>query len=180
MAIGRMKKVEVTELLKARGVKFDFNSPYNDLCKLLTDSVPVGINPVAQTRPEKSLEVEALEAKNQRLKDQMAEMKKPKGIASVINKEGKIKRPDEVYQEAMPSALGKASPEELTPAEVNAIERELRKFIARRGGYRKGLSEELKERCQKLMKIAGRTELVWDLGIDIPGFTITTTQKEKK
>ena len=128
---------------------------------------------------EKSLEIQEFEAALKRKDDQIAEMKKPKGVASIISTEGHIKRPDEVYQEVMPDALSKASPEDLTPAERNALERELRKFIKREGGHRKGISAEMKERCEKLMKIAGKTELKWNFDIDIPGFMITTTQKVK-
>lgn len=53
-------------------------------------------------------------------------------------------------------------------------ERELRRYIKNAGhfpndkgkkikpGFRKGLSEDKKERAEKLMKILNRTEMVWD------------------
>ena len=134
-------------------------------------SNPPGPNeqPPEPVKPD-SLEVEALKDKIKRQNDQIDQMKKPKGIASVINKDGHIKRPDEVYNESLPTALGKAGPEELDQAEINALEREHRKFIKRSGGFRKGLTEAQKDRCKKLMKIAGKTKIEWDLSIDIPGF----------
>lgn len=123
-----------------------------------------------QDIPAKSLQVEELEAKVKRQADTIAEMKKPKGIASVINTDGTIKRPDEAYREVMPSALSKEKPEDLDIAERNAIERELRKYIKRSGGYRKNLSAELEQRCEKLMKVIGRKKLEWDTSISLPGF----------
>ncbi len=119
---------------------------------------------------KKNLQVEELQKKNARLKTQIKEMGKPKGIPSVISDEGKIKRPDEVYQESLPSALGKSGPDELDVAEKNALEHELRKYIKRSGGFRKGLPEFEKQRAKQLMEIAGKEKLKWDLSIDIPGY----------
>jgi len=119
---------------------------------------------------KKSMQVEELEKALKRKDAVIAEMKRPKGIPSVINTDGTIKRPDEAFAESLPSALSRAKPEDLTVAEKNAIERELRRFIARHDGYRKGLKPQQKERCNQLMKVIGRTELKWDLDVDIPGF----------
>lgn len=126
----------------------------------------------------KSLQVEELEAEIKRKQAVIDEMKRPKGVPNLINTDGTIKRPDEVYRESLPSAVSKAKPEDLTQAEINAVERELRKFIARHGGFRKGLSAELKARCEQLMKVIGRTKLEWDFTIDIPGFGETHRSKK--
>lgn len=65
------------------------------------------------------------------------------------------------------------------------IEKELRRYIRKDGGYRKGLSPEDKERCRKLMGIAGRNSLIWDKSISIKGMDKPTVanivfKKEQK
>jgi len=54
-------------------------------------------------------------------------------------------------------------------AEKRAVEREIRRYIKRSGGFRKGLSKAGKMEAKRLLKIAGRKELKWDLDIVVPG-----------
>ncbi len=52
------------------------------------------------------------------------------------------------------------------------LERELRRYVKRSGGLRKGLEnhKETKARVEKLMKALGRTKMVWDQEINVPGY----------
>jgi len=135
-----------------------------------TETVETASPPVEQAKAGESLQVEELKKTIARKDAVIKEMKRPKGIASVINTDGTIKRPDEAFQESMPSAMSKSKPEDLTIPERNAVERELRRFIKRSGGFRKNLAKDLQERAEKLMVVIGRKKPEWDFTIDIPGF----------
>ena len=43
-----------------------------------------------------------------------------------------------------------------------ACERELRKYVKRFGGFRKGITDDDKARANQMMELLGRKELVWD------------------
>lgn len=58
---------------------------------------------------------------------------------------------------AMIAQLNKEHPIDKIP-----IEKELRRYVKREGGYRKGLSSLEKKRAQHLRKLLGRKELAWD------------------
>ena len=57
-----------------------------------------------------------------------------------------------------------------------AYERELRRYVRKDGGYRKGLSEEKVERCKKSMKRLGRKNVKWDKTIVVPGLDKPTVK----
>jgi hypothetical protein len=60
----------------------------------------------------------------------------------------------------------------IAPEEQKVLtERELRRYIKKEGGFRKGLSEKDKEICKDLLKKAGREEddLKWNPDILVPG-----------
>ena len=46
-----------------------------------------------------------------------------------------------------------------------ACELELRRYVRRDGGYRKGATQEHKDVAQQMLKLLGRTELSWDKSI---------------
>lgn len=118
----------------------------------------------------RDLTIEELTTKNIALAEQVKELKAPKGIPSIVNSEGTIKRPDEAMKESLPSALSKTKPEDLTVPEKIVLERELRRYVRRSGGFRKHLPEKAQARAEKIMKIIGRTKPEWDETIDVPGF----------
>ncbi len=51
--------------------------------------------------------------------------------------------------------------EELVETQISC-EKELRKFVKRFGGFRKGVSEADKARAHQMLKLLGRKELRWD------------------
>lgn len=46
-----------------------------------------------------------------------------------------------------------------------SCERELRRYVKRSGGFRKGISRTDKKRAQKMLKLLGRIGLEWDKNI---------------
>jgi hypothetical protein len=54
--------------------------------------------------------------------------------------------------------------------DVVATEREIRRYVKRAGGYRKGLSEKDKAQCATLLRKLGRQEIAWDPTIQVPGY----------
>lgn len=61
---------------------------------------------------------------------------------------------------------------QLKPDETMRLERELRRYVKRAGGFRKGLPEADKKTATRLMKVLGRDEPEWNTGILIPGYDI--------
>ena len=55
---------------------------------------------------------------------------------------------------------------------VVKLERELRRYVPPKGGYRTGLSEKDKVKCQVLMKKLGRKKIQRDPSIIIPGMDV--------
>ena len=49
------------------------------------------------------------------------------------------------------------------------IERAIRRYVRRSGGFRKNLPERQKEHCTKLLALLGRTKSTWDSSIDTTG-----------
>jgi len=94
----------------------------------------------------------AVAAENRVLRDQVKNLKKPKGIPNAQKREKEVVViPDEVL-----------------------LEREIRKFVKRAGGFRKGLTGDQLDRAKKLLAKAGRPykkEEVprWDKAIQVPG-----------
>jgi hypothetical protein len=69
-------------------------------------------------------------------------------------------------------AKKKAAKKKVAPKEQKVLtERELRRYIKKEGGFRKGLSEKEKEVCKDLLKSLGRQEddLKWNQDILVPG-----------
>ena len=64
----------------------------------------------------------------------------------------------------------KEEQEVLTDETKVGLERELRRYIKKSGGFRKGLTKDDEKKARKIMKRLGRTELKWDLTILVPGF----------
>jgi hypothetical protein len=58
------------------------------------------------------------------------------------------------------------------------LERELRRYIKRRGGLRKGLENDKKAKAivAKLMKALGREKMEWDQEIHVPGYDNPTVR----
>lgn len=135
-------------------------------------------------------ELEAIKAENEMLKQ-------PKGIPTMgkdaapmpKNVDGTLKRPEQVLRETLKGAIKKKM-EELTVADIVSLEREVRRYIKKGGfvktvkgdlkevaaGYRKGITEEAKKRCDEFLKRLGRVDKKgnpvpeWDKSINVPGF----------
>lgn len=58
----------------------------------------------------------------------------------------------------------------LTKKQKVGYERELRRYVKRAGGFRKGLPEAQKDTARGLMKILDRKKPEWDVKILIPGY----------
>ena len=62
-------------------------------------------------------------------------------------------------------------PKEVLTDELKVgLERELRRYVKKSGGFRKGLPKEDEKKARKIMKRLGRKKLEWDLTILVPGF----------
>lgn len=68
--------------------------------------------------------------------------------------------------------------EEREAAYRTALERELRRYVARRGGFRDGLSPARRKVALKLMRKLGRKEPKWDESIITVGSTTKNPYKE--
>lgn len=55
----------------------------------------------------------------------------------------------------------------LLPHEIADLERQIRKYIKRAGGFRKGISNAEKMTANALLAKAGRKKAVWDHSIDL-------------
>ena len=101
----------------------------------------------------------------------------PKGIPDARKEDpsirrhadGTLLRPDDVFNEDLQEATMK-DPDELTDAEIVAIERRLREYIAKSGGWRLNLPEEKKTKGKRLLKLLNREDPKWDLGITVPNY----------
>ena len=56
------------------------------------------------------------------------------------------------------------------------LERELRRYIKRSGGFRKDLSSTAKKRAEAIMEKLGRKEKKWDFNIVVPGYDAPTVK----
>ena len=72
-----------------------------------------------------------------------------------------------------PPARQKVSPEQHTAM----MERELRRYVKRNGGFRKGLPSAHKEVALRLMKKLGRKKPEWDKSIVLPGLDNPTVAR---
>ena len=74
-------------------------------------------------------------------------------------------RPNEV-------ATTKSLEEELKGGELAraALEREIRRYVKKSGGFRKDLNPQDQKRAVALLAIIGRRSITWDLSIHVPGF----------
>ena len=101
----------------------------------------------------------------------------PKGIPDAREEDpsirrhadGTLLRPDDIFNEDLQEATMK-DPDELTDAEIVAIERRLREYIAKSGGWRLNLPEEKKVKGKRLLKLLNREDPKWDLGITVPNY----------
>jgi len=115
-----------------------------------------------------------IKKENVELKRANRKLRETKGIKSAKkdkverNLDGTIKRPDDIMRANRDSSRGK-EPANLTEGERVALEREIRRYIARSGGFRENLPKEKQEVCRNLMKRIGRTKVEWDITIIVPG-----------
>lgn len=77
-----------------------------------------------------------------------------------------LKVPKRVTVKQLETMITKAEPKAPEQA-INLVscERELRKYVRRDGGFRKGISEADKKRAKEMLKLLGRTKLEWDENI---------------
>jgi hypothetical protein len=69
---------------------------------------------------------------------------------------------------------------DLDPAEELALEKALRKYVKRKGGFRFGISDTDKALAERIMKSLGRTEPKWDGNIYPEIVSISQITKSKK
>jgi len=96
--------------------------------------------------------------------------KDPPGVKR--NLDGTLYRNDDYMREDLQTASTKMVPDEaLTDNEIVALEREIRRYMDIRGGYKANIPEESKNRCRALLKKIGRDakKPQWDRSIQVPG-----------
>lgn len=71
----------------------------------------------------------------------------------------------------IPSANKQTGKTEITYTDEQLAERELRRYVKKSGGFRKGLGPKAIERAEHLLELLERKEVVWDETILIKGFT---------
>lgn len=104
----------------------------------------------------------------------------PKGIPDARKEDdlirrhadGTLLRPDDIYAEALLEAAMK-DPDELTNDEIIAIERTIRKSVAKSGGWRQNRPEDKIKKCKRLLKLLNRDpkDPKWDFQITVPNYT---------
>lgn len=158
--MARPTKEQVTKELEKLGVVYDANAEYTDLCELLKTSKPAegqksqvietGDKPAAPVQPEESEKVETAVEKAARSQKSMTE-----AIAKQYSAENGTK----IY---IPKDL--AAPQKL--------EKTIRAFVCRKGGFRTGLNPAQIAQAKELLKKAGRDpeNPAWDMGIALPGY----------
>jgi hypothetical protein len=71
-------------------------------------------------------------------------------------------------QNAALMGVGEAKSKELHPQQQ--LEKIIRGYVAKKGGFRDGVTDEQKEYATKLLEKDGRTKVAWDLNIGLPGY----------
>ena len=85
----------------------------------------------------------------------------------------------------MPDILDIPSLEDTSPKTVELspevmLERDIRRYVKKDGGFRAGLPEDQQKIGLELLEKAGRSvDDGWDMGIDVPGFTDITAAAPK-
>ena len=87
-----------------------------------------------------------------------------------VEKKKTVKAPVEKPKEKKDVEKAKKTP--LTDEQKMALERELRKYVKKTGGFRKDLPEQDKQKALRIMKRLGRKEPKWDTKIVIPGYDL--------
>lgn len=123
------------------------------------------------------MEKEALKAVKKFLETKLKKVTAIKGVPSAKKEEdvkrnvdGTMMRPDEIMAQDMQTATQKFPEEELTDSERISVERAIRRYVAKMGGFRENLPEDKQARGLRLLKRMGRTEIAWDTSIVVPGF----------
>ena len=113
--------------------------------------------------------------------------KDPPGVKR--HRDQTLYRPDDYMKDDLVTASAKVVPEEaLTDNEIVAVEREIRRFVDIRGGYKANIPDASKTRCRLLLKKIGRVytedekddkgktlnkkgngKVEWDRSITVPG-----------
>tara|TARA_Y100000034_G_scaffold118202_2_gene158634 strand:- start:1595 stop:2005 length:411 start_codon:yes stop_codon:yes gene_type:complete len=97
--------------------------------------------------------------------------KDPPGVKR--DRDGLLYRPDDYMKEDLASASTKMTPDEpLTDNEIVAVEREIRRYVDIKGGFKANIPQESKDRCRALMKKIGRGDQKtpqWDRAVVVPG-----------
>lgn len=87
------------------------------------------------------------------------------------------KKKDEIAPEIVKEILEKKPKEpEMTDEEKVLTEREIRKYVKKTGGYRKGLPYKDEAHCGDLLKKMGRKKVEWDRNIIVPGIDKPTVK----
>lgn len=157
--MAKLSKEQVMENLEILGVEYDKNADYGDLCKLLQASkqMPDGKIEIVETtepapvvQPQASENVDDLKKKAGQAKQQMV---------NAVGNQYALSHGTKIYV-----------PKEL--ATEQKLEKMIRAFVKRSGGWRKGLSDVQIEQGKELLKKAGRDpeNPVWDMGVALPGY----------
>jgi hypothetical protein len=76
-----------------------------------------------------------------------------------------------VYENQIKKMLGTPAAKKATGSpEVTSLEREIRRYVKKSGGFRTDLSPAAKREAQRLLRKAGRNEPVWNTRISVPGY----------
>lgn len=160
--MARPTKEQVIKELEALGVTYDADAEYADLCESLKASKPAvptgtesqivetGDKPAAPVQPEESEKVETAVEKA---------AKSQKAMTEAVAKQHSAENGTKIY---IPKDL--AAPQKL--------EKMIRAFVCRKGGFRTGLNPAQIAQAKELLKKAGRDpeNPTWDMGIALPGY----------
>lgn len=158
--MAKLSREQVIKELETLGVPYDPEADYGDLSALLKASKPAegqktqivetDDNPTTPVQPEQSEKVETAVEKAAKSQKQMTD---------AIAKQHAAENGTKIY-----------IPKELAPQQK--LEKMIRAFVKRNGGFRLGLNPAQIEQAKELLKKAGRdTENpTWDMKIALPGY----------
>ena len=158
--MAKLSKQTVVEELKSLGIEFDENAEYGDLCELLKTSKPTEIVP----QDTDALDDEVVktpvvpETKASVAKKAAAESRK--ALVEAV-----IKQQSARYGVSIATVKDDLHPQQ-------RLEKQIRGFVMRKGGFREGLRPEQIELAKSLLKKAGRdiNNPQWDMQIALPGY----------
>jgi hypothetical protein len=143
--MGKLSREKIEQVLIEKGIEFDPEASYGDLCKLMPEVEIVPPEPVVKTA---STDAELVQVKQAVISEITAQDYAKQGIKPI---------------------------KEVGLAPAQQLEKMIRRYVMRIGGFRVGLNIEQIEYAKMILKKSGR-ELkdgetpMWDMNIALPGY----------